>query len=987
MDLATDCVSPTLLSLLSKLSTKLDHTLPAALIGNIVTNAISGSFTTLQIALGVFLNRKGLIEQFHEFLASCSYDEVLRFKASAAAAAVSNASLRGHVHAENSLVQLVSDNFDAQISSQNGLLSTHSLAMLLTFVDKHGKDDGKGQTFRRIRKDEMKEQTIEDIPVQRYYGPKKPNMPSSEVNRSVLPLKVLAHQVVALERARHLDFEFFKCVATSTNPVEFGGFNTKLCREQGQSVKPATKAVYLPLIDMNPAHPDSMLTAMTEAQRLTKECGQGITILTNDQQLYKVAVNVKWVYQERFSDFIPRLGGMHMLMSFIGCVGVLMADSGLEDIMKSCFGGVAHMLSGKKFPQNFRALRMHSCSMIVQDIADMSDDSGEKEVTSHKEEKPSRITSDAKDRDKIRDKLLTCIDPLDPTGHPAGLINVVTGQIAPETVNAHDAVDIGNDQLVSFEKSWPGGFNASLSKLVVTMAAKRKSVKVGNSKVYDTNLIYSRVLGLQQSRDIDIKSVLAHELSPVPTSMFDDEGNMRIATTKSTLKKKLQVTVSQRLVEKPEVEILDGCALLWVIHWPNQGTVADFVNAFTKNVMERVANQDTYLIFDRYFSIKSGTRAARAGEQGSRRHKLQLHTPLPPQKVVLAVPVNKVQIIDLICQNLIQRAQNEPNEHSLVITTTDPVPVVIQDDIVFRREDLLTCHEEADVIIVQQMVKAAESGARRINIVCEDTDVFVLLLHYYAQLNLTCRLTMEGPSAERTTIDIGATASEHGHLLSQLPAAHALSGCDTVAQCFGVGKSTVIKVLTSGVELHKLGVLSEDMGDIIEEATAFMAACYGVKSVVGSHECCRFFNMSEVRGEVWRRRMGSKTVTKAPDLRSLPPSTEAFEENVRRAHIQTAIWKYATSYEPPALDPVQFGWERDERSRCLVPVTVQPDVTVAPPEVLEMVRCGCATEAPCSTSMCGCYTAHLSCTIFCGCHGQAHCQNHHTRRVDGLFDD
>ncbi|KAI8496654.1 hypothetical protein Bbelb_253090 [Branchiostoma belcheri] len=192
----------------------------------------------------------------------------------------------------------------------------------------------------------MKEQTIEDIPVQRYHGPKKPNMPSSEVNRSVLPLKVLTHQsVVALERARHLDAEFFKCVATSTNPVEFGGFNTMLCREQGQSVKPATKAVYLPLIDMNPAHPDSMLTAMTEAQRLTKECGQGITILTNDQQLCKVAVNVKWVYQERFSDFIPRLGGMHMLMSFIGCVGVLMADSVLGVWHTCCRGKSSHRTS------------------------------------------------------------------------------------------------------------------------------------------------------------------------------------------------------------------------------------------------------------------------------------------------------------------------------------------------------------------------------------------------------------------------------------------------------------------------------------------------------------------------------------------------------------------------------------------------------------------------------------------------------------------
>ena len=102
------------------------------------------------------------------------------------------------------------------------------------------------------------------------------------------------------------------------------------------------------------------------------------------------------------------------------------------------------------------------------------------------------------------------------------------------------------------------------------------------------------------------------------------------------------------------------------------------------------------------------------------------------QKVVLTVIENKVWVLDLICQKLTQKAQDEPNEHSLVITSTDSVPVVIQDGIVFRREDLMTCHEEADVIIIQQMVKAAKSGVKRINVACEDTNVFVLL-HYYAK--------------------------------------------------------------------------------------------------------------------------------------------------------------------------------------------------------------------------------------------------------------
>ena len=41
--------------------------------------------------------------------------------------------------------------------------------------------------------------------------------------------------------------------------------------------------------------------------------------------------------------------------------------------------------------------------------------------------------------------------------------------------------------------------------------------------VYDTSVIYGRVIGIQaSSRDIDIKKVLSHELAPVPTSMFHD---------------------------------------------------------------------------------------------------------------------------------------------------------------------------------------------------------------------------------------------------------------------------------------------------------------------------------------------------------------------------------------------------------------------------------------------------------------------------------
>ena len=84
-------------------------------------------------------------------------------------------------------------------------------------------------------------------------------------------------------------------------------------------MQPKTQAVYLPVIDMTPSYPGTIMTALYEAKRLTKERGQKNAIFTSDQQLYKVAVEVQWAYPRELSDVINRLGGMHTLTSF-ACV-------------------------------------------------------------------------------------------------------------------------------------------------------------------------------------------------------------------------------------------------------------------------------------------------------------------------------------------------------------------------------------------------------------------------------------------------------------------------------------------------------------------------------------------------------------------------------------------------------------------------------------------------------------------------------------------
>ena len=159
-------------------------------------------------------------------------------------------------------------------------------------------------------------------------------------------------------KASTLDLTFLKEVVGENQCPEYGGFNTKQTRVSGLQIKSRTSVVYTPFLDMTPAEPDTMKTAMVQAQSLTSLTGQEWTILTCDQQLYQVVVNITWADQHTFSKFIPRLGGMHMLMSFVGCVGTLMAGSGLEEILQSTFAGVPKLLSGKKYPQNVRALRL-----------------------------------------------------------------------------------------------------------------------------------------------------------------------------------------------------------------------------------------------------------------------------------------------------------------------------------------------------------------------------------------------------------------------------------------------------------------------------------------------------------------------------------------------------------------------------------------------------------------------------------------------------
>ena len=357
LDMAMNNVSSTLKCILEDVSPQFCNSLFTALIGGMVTSVVQNKPTQLQLALGILLRHsKTILNHLYKYRVTCSYDEVLRFKKSAAL----NSSKGGWVNGvpkNNSLLQVISDNFDADISSQNGKSQTHCLATILTKTPDDDEDE-LCTTFRRVKKGEMSEPIPDafEAKLSIYFGPKKPKMVLPKKN--LLPEDFSKMQKISRTRGEEIDFNFYLDMVSKETCPEYNGYCSRVNNDQGLSIRHRTKIIYIPLLDMIPAEATTMQTSMVQAKRLSVEHGQSFCVYTCDQQLYCIAAKILCNTPDLFKDFYLRLGGMHFLMSYIGSIGNLMAGTGVKEILEKAFGGVPKMLIGKKYPQNLRALRM-----------------------------------------------------------------------------------------------------------------------------------------------------------------------------------------------------------------------------------------------------------------------------------------------------------------------------------------------------------------------------------------------------------------------------------------------------------------------------------------------------------------------------------------------------------------------------------------------------------------------------------------------------
>ena len=165
--------------------------------------------------------------------------------------------------------------------------------------------------------------------------------------------------------------------------------------------------------------------------------------------------------------------------------------------------------------------------------------------SAHKDCRASRIKASEATVANILQTLSSWSDPFPASEEDDSLINISSGVLVPEAVKSDllNAEAIGEKRFLQFVnnrlKSNKEKFHDPISKLQLktfTSVVQKKKSKVKGQEIMiktDRNLM-ARMLVAAQTRDLDLRLVLSHELGPIPWSIANADGSL-VKTAKATL--------------------------------------------------------------------------------------------------------------------------------------------------------------------------------------------------------------------------------------------------------------------------------------------------------------------------------------------------------------------------------------------------------------------------------------------------------------------
>jgi hypothetical protein len=295
-----------------------------------------GLLAPLQLGLGVHMHHhfssRFLIDTLNSMGFCSSYSAVQNFEKCAAV----THGVDIPDYEEDSFIQYIADNVDHNLRTLDGHGTFHGMGMIAKITPST-------KVNRPILKRSVTSGDIvaaSKLTIRHYNGPNGDEDPSL-VYGELSNLK--AHDSFA-----NLDllFKLTQPLAGSPRPSWPGTMQLIF-----KGNHPARASVqFLPMIDIDPGNLTCIYSTLSfivdQANRY------GITpIITFDQPLWWKALMIilNEPKESGMKSIVLRLRGLHIQMSFLGCIGHIMAGSGLADVLELIYAknAVVHMLSGK----------------------------------------------------------------------------------------------------------------------------------------------------------------------------------------------------------------------------------------------------------------------------------------------------------------------------------------------------------------------------------------------------------------------------------------------------------------------------------------------------------------------------------------------------------------------------------------------------------------------------------------------------------------
>ena len=367
--------------------------------------------------------------------------------------------------------------------------------------------------------------------------------------------------------------------------------------------------------------------------------------------------------------------------------------------------------------------------------------------------------------------------------------------------------------------------------------------------------VYQRALALAKVRpEVNLATILCYPLTVVPPSLFKEDGSRR-KMDKADLLHALEDTVKKSVREllglsvDHSVHITDVMAFLRMLKVRQMKTFQDIGEACITKIGQLLKlHTEDHFVFDRYDNEdnnpKNEEHQHRQG-RGFRQYQVAVARPIPDWNAFMSVSSNKAQLTDFLSTYIEENFQSralltahntlylgggyQNRETARCLTSTG-----IQD-----AKELPCSQVEGDTHMLLHAIKASKklrpTTTSRLIVHSPDTDVLVLLVHYFSRMSAFDECWMETGTITKTLdlrwfIPVRVIVVSLGPpLCESLPSIHALIGCDTVSSFFGIGKKITFNTArTIGhTELPCLQAL-EDY-ESVDVSRQFVVALYDPK--------------------------------------------------------------------------------------------------------------------------------------------------------------